>query len=62
MDELKKYIKDGKGALIRIMNVLEHNELKIPVHIDLSEMLDTLKYMSGYVDCLEKFGVKLKDD
>jgi hypothetical protein len=62
MDELRKFITDAKKAVARILIVLEHNELEIPVVLDLEQAIDIFKYMIGYVDCLEKCGVKLKDE
>ena len=53
LNELQKYINEGKKNVHRILSWIHYNKIEIPVKLDLDYALDMFKFMDGYVACLK---------
>ena len=53
LNELRKLVGECKRAIIRIISLTEHHEIHVPGTGDLEQLIGTLHYMRGYIDCLE---------
>lgn len=54
--ELIGHLKAGEEAIRGILGWLDDHKLDLPGHLDLEEILGTLKFMGGYVTCLGRYG------
>ena len=61
MDEIKevrKELRELKRLLCRTHAFVEYKLPDLPEFLDFEEILDWIKYLSGYLDCLAKFVAK----
>ena len=59
MNELKEHIRNGRRAIVAIIDWLDDNKVKLPVPYNLDRTLNALLFLDGYIACLEKQNIVL---